>query len=202
LLNGEVYFVDKCGEKGATILDFKSWYPGEPRGSSSAFELVAVRKPQILLANPADLARRGSAGLVGEIFPALRVFLRQLCEAQNPCVLLCLVRLWYGLTHAAQAKPSEGDELLGFANEVVRMVAMLFKARSLEITSNLNQLLLGRKVWSNPGDKDDSLWRVMHLFEENSLIALSMECEFKQVLAQPLVSDTVLHLFYETVDFK
>ena len=212
-----MYFFERIivGIEGRTVVDFAEWSPTnyfEWQGQTPEdLKTNVLVYPQLLIKYPKQTMKEitSPVTLANKIFPALRVFLRKLCEAQNPCVLNALVRLWYAFTYAAKHHRAEEDEVLSYADELATITSQLFKCSALDDAETFYRLVLPKQYWpckeqeGLEGDEavNESVWSTMHVFEEGCPIKLCMDCEFKQVLASPAVSNIMEYLFYGSINF-
>lgn len=192
-----------------------------------SFEDWVIIFPQLMIMHPKAVMKKigGPAKFTERIKGALRLFLRKLCEAQNPCVLNALVRLWFALTYAAKRHIADETELLEYAKEVASITSELCKCHALYNKGAAYRLLLPKQYWpsntaaspdndskestSDEEDKNEearranheALWCAMHVFRADGPIKLCMDCGFKQVLASAMVVDMMRYLFYNGIDF-
>ena len=137
---------------------------------------------------------------------AIFLFLRKLCEAQNPCILQCLVILWYLLMNSSKVHVSEEADLIEFAEEVVRVTNELFKCPSMDKLKNVQRLILEPRycmpIQKNIDGTFDSVtyWNMAHIFEDNSPIQFCLEHNHKFVLALTQITNITDQLFWGCVD--
>jgi hypothetical protein len=163
--------------------------------------------PQLLLRYPEKgVYYHASPGtLLYNVFPALRVFLCKLCEAQNTCVLTVLVRLWCSVAAAAKEHPTERDNLLGYADEIAEITREILKSNTLLDTKTFIRIVLPKQYWvatDKDGDANvnELLWASMHVFEFGFPIWFCIEFKCKHVLASPAVTSIMDYLFYSSIN--
>lgn len=203
------------GIEPRTVVDFVEWSPTNyfefKNQSPEDLQTNVLVYPQLLIKYPKMVMKAVASPvmLANRIFPGLRMFLRKLCEAQNPCVLNALARLWYAFTYAAKRHRAEEDEVLSYADELAAITNQMLKSSALDDAVIFYRLVLPKQYWlpkipkKSEGDDavNETVWSTMHVFEDGCPLKLCLDCEFKQVLASPAVSNIMEYLFYGSINF-
>ena len=191
---------DQYGKRGISVIDFADWSPNFYRNAPLVHKdhhkfqiplsLISLF-PHVLFLFPPEIIAKISvdATFYSHIRGALFIFLKKVCEAQNPCILQCLVVLWHLLTAASKVHISEEADLLEFAQEIVKITNELFKCTSMDKLKNVQKLILEpqfcQPIQKNVDGTFDSLtyWNMAHIFSDSSPIQFCLDHNHKFVLA-------------------
>lgn len=117
-------------------------------------------------------------------------FIEKLMTDNNRYILFSLVRLWQSLSLAADAKPSEEQELRENADVISKAILQLFRCDSMDMPANVDALL----VPSNRKNRNNKLTR-------NETVSASVDNEVYLVTAMHFLGDRLLAECLEN-DFK
>ena len=202
---------------GISVVNFADWSPSYYRNAPLVardhrkfqipLSLISLFPHTLFLFPPEYLAKIFlDSSFYSHIRKAIFLFLRKVCEAQNPCILQCLVTLWYLLMNSSKVHVSEEADLIEFADEVVRITNELFKCPSMDKLKNVQRLILEpqycQPIQKNLDGTFDSVtyWNMAHIFENNSPIQFCLEHNHKFVLALTQITNITDQLFWGCVD--
>lgn len=212
-----IWATDQYGQRGISVVHFEDWSPSfyqgaplmhkEHRKFQIPLSLISLF-PHTLFLFPPELLNRIflDASFYTHIRSALFLFLKKVCEAQNPCILQCLVVLWYLLDSAAKVHISEEADLLHFADEIIHITNELFKCTSMDKLKNVQRLILEpqycQPIQKNLDGTFDSVtyWNMAHIFADNSPIQFCLEHNHKFVLALTQITNITDQLFWGCVN--
>ena len=212
-----IWAADQYGQRGISVVRFEDWSPSfyqsmpvvhcEERRFRIPVSLISLFPHALFLFPPKLLGKISmDASFYSHVRPAVLAFLKKVCEAQNPCILKCLVVLWYLLTAASKVHISEEADLLEFAEEVVGVTNELFKCPSMDKLKNVQRLVL-EPQYCQPIQKnlDGSFhsvtyWNMAHIFSDNSPIQFCLEYNHKVVLALTQITSITDQLFWGCIN--
>lgn len=169
--------------------------------------------PLALFLYPQQLMKysKSPVKIINRIFPTILLFLRQLCEAQNPAVLISLVRLWCAFTVAAKLHRTEDTEMLTYAMKIEVFTNALLSCNALNDPAVFARLILPKEYWlpikthkdhAVTITQQDVAWSLLHVFEEGTPIRYSLDNKFKLLLASPSVVSITETSFYRCTNIK
>jgi hypothetical protein len=212
-----VWEADQNGQKGITMVNFEEWSPTYYQTAPLVqkdnhrfripLSLISLY-PQVIFMFPESLLSKVcmDSTFYNHIRLAVFAFLRKVCEAQNPCILQCLVILWHLLMSSSKVHVSEEADLVEFANQVVMVTNELFKCTSMDKLKNVQRLVLAPQfcmpIEKNVDGTYDSVtyWNMAHIFNENSPIQFCLEHNHKFVLALAQITNITDQLFWGCVN--
>jgi len=211
-----LYPHERKSKDDLVTVDFGSWSPASYHENRNAwrdrrhFKVMLLSYPQLVFKKPVQLLSSvpSPVAVMNQIRRPLLVFLQQLCRAQNPHILSCLVRLWVALTAATRRHMSEEEGLLEYADEVLCLIKELFRCSSMDDDDKLQLLILPRRYCksickTHEGNyTSETYWCMAHLFDHDSALQWCLHHKLKEVFAFSQISNILELLFWDYCAIK